>query len=110
MEYREAMQSFTAQDLQDRDVTIPEWAVLTDFRIGPRSPRGEGAIVSFSLEGSYYHAEMLAIIGKTRLMRTLVKVLGSQSIMCEHRGCGEPASFLFRTDEGPILGLLQNPC
>lgn len=50
---------------------------------------------------------MVLMLIESQRDRTQVKVLGSPSVMCEQRDCGESAAYLFRTGDGPIIGYCE---
>ena len=47
------------------------------------------------------------MVKEARHERTHIRVLGSPSVICHQDGCEEPASFLFRTGDGPIAGYCE---
>lgn len=50
---------------------------------------------------------LFPMLNKCRDSRPKVKFLGSPSVMCEARGCGETAAYLFRCGNGPIVGFCE---
>jgi len=70
MEIHQVVERFTARDILDRPATLPQGAVLLDFRMGPGHeghPREDPNIASFCYDGIPYYVSLAEVSGKTRL-------------------------------------------
>jgi hypothetical protein len=70
MEIHQVVERFTARDILDRPATLPQGAVLLDFRMGPGHeghPRENPNIASFRYDGILYYVSLAEVRVKTRV-------------------------------------------
>ena len=70
MEIHQVVERFTARDILDRPATLPQGAVLLDFRMGlghEGHPRENPNIASFRCDGILYYVSLADVLGKTRV-------------------------------------------